>query len=101
MKVGKKILELSKEEKTDELHALIDINYEIMPLMVLYGTEAFEDLLGLRYNTTIEFYLQRGMSLANSFPSCLIHLVMTSRFLKEDPPVETLRLLLKYGADPN
>lgn len=63
--------------------------------------EAFDCVLQLRFEEMLEYFLDNGFDLTEKNDDCLIQLCITCKFFSDDPPLSTLKLLLRYGADVN
>lgn len=55
-----------------------------------------------RFDEVVEFFLKNGISVKDKpLDESIMTLTKISKWTVNDPPVEVLSLLLKYGADPN
>ena len=55
-----------------------------------------------RYQDVVEFFLKNGISVKDKpLDESIMTLTKVSKWTVNDPPVEVLSLLLKYGADVN
>jgi hypothetical protein len=46
---------------------MINKNLDIIPVMRLYVEEAFENILNLRFNEIIQYFLENGLDLTENF----------------------------------
>ncbi|KRW99369.1 Ankyrin repeat-containing domain [Pseudocohnilembus persalinus] len=100
-KIGNQITKLAKEESLNKLDELLEENIEYVDYLTPYIDDAFDQVLTLRFDNVIKFFLERGYDISKGYSECLITLTKTARLLKMCPPTQTLELLLQYGADIN
>jgi len=66
-----------------------------MPLLRIYVEEAFQSALSYRYDEILEYFLANGLNISDDlFANCILDLMATARLTPDDPPINTLKLLL-------
>lgn len=80
---------------------LINRHTDVLPLLRMHIEEAFDSVLQFRYEEILIYFLENGFNLSTNHEDSLIELCITSKFFSDDPPLSTLKLLIKYGADVN
>jgi hypothetical protein len=73
--LGNLISQLAREENIPELERSVAENAALLPHLRLYIEDAFDSVLALRFNDSIEFFLKHGLNLAELCPESLFLLI--------------------------
>eukprot|EP01017_Pseudomicrothorax_dubius_P029292 TRINITY_DN3547_c0_g1_i2.p1 TRINITY_DN3547_c0_g1~~TRINITY_DN3547_c0_g1_i2.p1 ORF type:complete len:216 (-),score=47.52 TRINITY_DN3547_c0_g1_i2:113-709(-) len=99
--IGNAIVDHCSNEDVQSLEALCKANQDKLSLLRFYVEDGFATALNLKYPDVIEFFLKNGLSLQEDFEEAIITITKIAKYSLSDPPVDVLRILIKYGANVN
>ncbi|CAD8059759.1 unnamed protein product [Paramecium sonneborni] len=91
-------IQLKQFVNEDDIQSLTNFfnqNVGMIPFLRIFIDESFEQAVLYRYEEIIRYFINNSYQVTDK--KILITLLQTSRFLKHDPPIEVLELLLKEG----